>query len=334
MGKPQRKTHRSRKSVTIHPGSRMGPKGCPPPRGHPPITGYKHLYLAKLYSYASNPNKMDQMLRVRVHGSTKRLVKALQNSPDAKISNFTISQKGGYWYVAVMVKSAQRQPSLTRRQKQAGTLGIDIGIHNYLSLSDGSTVIQLPPLLQRNIKRSKNLRKKLARSQKGSNRRRKLIAKIKRVDHELKLQRDGFVHQITAELARSYALIGIEDLNVKGMTRSAKGTVDAPGTNVRAKSSLNRRMLEGIPGELRRQLEYKTKRSGAALEVIDRFYPSSKTCSRCGWKNENLSLSNRQFICLECGLSLDRDHNAALNIAAEAERKYLEEAKPPKPSHD
>ncbi|MBD0855606.1 hypothetical protein CU042_03150 [Corynebacterium striatum] len=123
------------------------------------------------------------------------------------------------------------------------------------------------------------------------------------------MQRDGFVHQITAELARNYALIGIEDLNVKGMTRSARGTVDAPGTNVRAKSSLNRRMLEGIPGEFRRQLEYKTKRTGAALEVIDRFYPSSKTCSRCGWKNENLSLSNRQFTCLECGLSLDRDHN-------------------------
>ncbi|MCZ9305823.1 transposase [Corynebacterium sp. c9Ua_112] len=334
MGKPQRKTHRSRKSVTIHPDSRMGPKGCPPPRGQPQITGYKHLYLANLFSHASKPDKKDRILRVRVHGSTRRLVKALQNHPDAKISNFTISQKGGYWYVAVMVKSAQRQPSLTRRQKQADTLGIDIGIHNYLSLSDGSTVIQLPPLLQRNIKRSKNLRKKLARSQKGSNRRRKLIATIKRVDHELKLQRDGFVHQITAELARNYALIGIEDLNVKGMTRSARGTVDAPGTNVRAKSSLNRRMLEGIPGEFRRQLEYKTKRTGAALEVIDRFYPSSKTCSRCGWKNENLSLSNRQFTCLECGLSLDRDHNAALNIAAEAERKHLKDTKSPKPSHD
>ena len=334
MGKPQRKTHRSRKSVTIHPDSRMGPKGFPPPQGHPPITGYKHLYLANLFSYASNPNKKDRMLRVRVHGSTRRLVKALQNRPDAKISNFTISQKGGYWYVAVMVKSAQRQPSLTRRQKQADTLGIDIGIHNYLSLSDGPTVIQLPPLLQRNIKRSKNLRKKLARSQKGSNRRRKLIATIKRVDHELELQRNGFVHQITAELARNYALIGIEDLNVKSMTRSAKGTIDAPGTNVRAKSSLNRRMLEGIPGEFRRQLEYKTKRTGAALEVIDRFYPSSKTCSRCGWKNEKLSLSNRQFTCLECGLSLDRDHNAALNIAAEAERKHLKDTKSPKPSHD
>lgn len=119
MGKPQRKTHRSRKSVTIHPDSRMGPKGCPPPRGQPQITGYKHLYLANLFSHASKPDKKDRILRVRVHGSTRRLVKALQNHPDVKISNFTISQKGGYWYVAVMVKSAQRQPSLTRRQKQA-----------------------------------------------------------------------------------------------------------------------------------------------------------------------------------------------------------------------
>ena len=85
MGKPQRKTHRSRKSVTIHPDSRMGPKGCPPPRGQPQITGYKHLYLANLFSHASKPDKKDRILRVRVHGSTRRLVKALQNHPDAKI---------------------------------------------------------------------------------------------------------------------------------------------------------------------------------------------------------------------------------------------------------
>lgn len=73
MGKPQRKTHRSRKSVTIHPDSRMGPKGCPPPRGQPQITGYKHLYLANLFSHASKPDKKDRILRVRVHGSTRTM---------------------------------------------------------------------------------------------------------------------------------------------------------------------------------------------------------------------------------------------------------------------
>lgn len=202
-------------------------------------------------------------------------------------------------------------------------MGTDIGIHNYLSFSDGSPVIQLPELFQRTIRRLKNLRKKLALSQKGSNRRRKLIATIQRVEHRLKLQRHGFVHEITAEMTRNFSLIGIEDLNLKGMTRSAKGTIEAPGTNVRAKSSLNRRMLEGIPSEFRRQLEYKSERTGAVLVTINRFYPSSKTCSRCGLKIQKLSLKDRQFNCPECGLSIDRDYNAALNIAAEAERGYL-----------
>lgn len=324
MGRARYKNARSRQSVTIDSGnSNMGPKGCPPPHKCPPITDYKHLYLACLFLRGANPNETYNMRLVRIQGSTKPLVRLLQRYPtEAKITRFTISKEGGYWYVSVLVRHPQQFPKLTRRQKEGGTVGADIGIQHYLSFSDGSPTIQLPKLFRRNINRSKNLRKKLALTQKGSKRRKKLTATIQRVDHKLALQRRGFVHELTAELTRSYSLIGIEDLNVKGMTSSAKGTVEKPGTNVRAKSSLNRRMLEGVPAEFRRQLEYKTKRTGATLSIVDRFYPSSKTCSRCGWKNTQLSLRDRQFVCKNCGLSIDRDYNAALNIAAEAERKY------------
>lgn len=102
------------------------------------------------------------------------------------------------------------------------------------------------------------------------------------------------------------------------MTRSARGTLDQPGRNVRAKSGLNRAILDAAPGELRRQLvEYKTNWYGSSLKVIDRFFPSSQTCSACGAKAK-LTLADRVYRCAECGFIADRDVNAAINIAAQA----------------
>lgn len=119
-------------------------------------------------------------------------------------------------------------------------------------------------------------------------------------------------------LGTRFAAVVIEDLNVAGMTRSARGTVAAPGSRVRQKAGLNRAILDVAPGELRRQLTYKTSWYGSQLAVLDSCWPSSKTCSACGWQNPRLTLADREFHCTDCGLRIDRDLNAARNIAAHA----------------
>lgn len=111
-------------------------------------------------------------------------------------------------------------------------------------------------------------------------------------------------------------VIAIEDLNVAGMAGSARGTTERPGRNVKAKAGLNRAVMDAALGEFRRQLEYKTTRAGTTLAVVDRWYPSSKTCSACGHLLSNLTLSVRHWTCPDCGTRHDRDHNAAKNILA------------------
>jgi putative transposase len=128
------------------------------------------------------------------------------------------------------------------------------------------------------------------------------------------LRRDH-LHQLTTRLAKSHGRIVIEDLNVSGMTRSARGSREAPGHNMRAKNGLNRSLADASFGEFRRQLEYKCRWYGSELVVADRFLPSSKTCSRCGTVRDGLRLEERVFGCVACGLRIDRDLNAAINLA-------------------
>ena len=109
-------------------------------------------------------------------------------------------------------------------------------------------------------------------------------------------------------------MIGVEDLNVKGMTASAAGTVESPGKNVRQKAGLNRAILDACPRTLRTQLQYKAKRYGRKLVAIGRFEATSKTCSACGAKKAKLALSERRWTCRACGAIHDRDANAGKNI--------------------
>ncbi len=128
------------------------------------------------------------------------------------------------------------------------------------------------------------------------------------------LRRDH-LHKLTSRLAKSHRRIVVEDLNVAGMSRSARGTAKAPGHHVRAKSGLSRSLADSSFGEVRRMLEYRCRWYGSELMVADRFFPSSKTCSQCGLVRDHLSLGERIFTCPACGLSIDRDLNAAINLA-------------------
>ncbi|WP_447643512.1 RNA-guided endonuclease InsQ/TnpB family protein [Nocardioides zeae] len=127
--------------------------------------------------------------------------------------------------------------------------------------------------------------------------------------------RAGVLHQVTKRLATGWAVVGVEDLNVAGLTASARGTSNAPGRNVAAKAGLNRGILDRAFGELRRQLAYKTSWYGSEPRVIDRWAPTSQVCSACGRRDPSLLLSQRTYRCPTCGLVMDRDVNAARNIA-------------------
>ena len=133
----------------------------------------------------------------------------------------------------------------------------------------------------------------------GSNRWNKALKRVQAVHAHVAYQRADTIGKITAWLARNYTDISIEDLNVQGMSRNRR---------------LAKHVLDAGFSEFRRQLEYKTARSGARLHVIDRWYPSSKACSSCGAVKAKLSLSERVFHCDTCDLSIDRDLNAAINL--------------------
>jgi len=202
----------------------------------------------------------------------------------------------GRWYVSFAVDVPAPVPL-----PPAGTaVGVDLGITSFAVTSAGETI----PNRRSLARRERNLaryQRRLARCQKGSANRAKAKAKVARAHRKVAASRADFLHRASARLVRDHDVIVIEDLNVAGMIR-------------------NRHLAKAIAdcgwGEFRRQLEYKCERAGRRLVVIDRWYPSSKTCSSCGHLLTELSLSARHWQCPSCGTRHDRDNNAAKNILA------------------
>ncbi|SFE46600.1 putative transposase [Actinopolyspora alba] len=220
-------------------------------------------------------------------------------------------EQDGRWYVTFAVDTDDPEPAA----RTGEALGVDLGVKDFATLSTGETVAN-PKYLDRKERTLARYQRQMARTQKGSANRRKAKRKVARAHRKVRHARADFLHRTTTNLVRRADVIAIEDLNVSGMTSSAKGTTERPGRNVRAKAGLNRAVMDAALGEFRRQLEYKTTRAGKTLAVVDRWYPSSKTCSACGHLLPSLTLSTRAWTCPDCGTRHDRDHNAAKNILA------------------
>ncbi|MDJ1644808.1 RNA-guided endonuclease InsQ/TnpB family protein, partial [Streptomyces pakalii] len=149
---------------------------------------------------------------------------------------------------------------------------------------------------------------------------RKTIADIGKLRTRQANRRRDFTHKLTTNLAKNHGMVGIEDLRVKNMTATAKGTVENPGRNVRQKAGLNRSVLDNTPGERRRQLAYKTRLYGSELRVVPPFH-TSQTCAACGRVDpESRKGCGRLFACVHCGHEDDADHNASVEIEARARR--------------
>ncbi|MHA6800252.1 RNA-guided endonuclease InsQ/TnpB family protein [Bounagaea algeriensis] len=217
----------------------------------------------------------------------------------------------GRWYVTFAVDTDEPEPAAPTGE----AIGVDLGVKDFATLSTGETIAN-PQHLDRKARNLKRYQRMMARKQKGSNNRRKAKRKVARAHRKVRHARQDFLHRTSTNLLRRADTIAIEDLHVAGMTSSARGTVDEPGRNVRSKAGLNRRLSDAAFGEFRRQLEYKAARAGKTVVVVDRFYPSSKTCSACGHLLNHLKLSVRHWTCPHCGTRHDRDRNAAKNIRA------------------
>ena len=269
------------------------------------------------------------------------MMRAIRNG--GAIKSFTVSQVADRWYVSFLVETTVPAPKSTRKQKKAGAVGVDLGVKYMAALSDteapkrfspdsGATftggtkpTIENPRWLKHAEKRIAKLQQKIARQVKGSNRRKVTVRKLAKTHHITSLRRETGLHQLTKNLTTRYTVIGIEDLNVAGMTSSASGTIENPGKNVAQKAGLNRAVLDVAFGTFRNQLEYKAAWYGSAVQVIDRYYPSSQTCSNCGERPDaRLTLGDRVYKCGHCHAVIDRDLNAAINIRREAERLYAE----------
>lgn len=213
----------------------------------------------------------------------------------ARVLRMTVSKRAGRWYASLTV---ERDDKPVTKPPQGGAVGIDLGIKTLATLSDG-TVIENPRCLAASERRLKQAQKALSRKTMGSNRRAKARAKVARLHARVANCRSDAMHKATTWLASTYSHISIEDLNAAGMVKNRR---------------LAKAIMDTSFGEFRRQLEYKTARTGARLHVVDRWYPSSKICSKCGAVKAKLSLSERVYRCDGCGLVMDRDLNAAVNI--------------------
>jgi putative transposase len=164
-------------------------------------------------------------------------------------------------------------------------------------------VVEPSQALRRNLKRLRRLDRQLARTQRGSRNREKARLRRARLHYRVACQRNDFLHQLSSSLAKAKPVIVLEDLHVKAMARNRSLALSIGAAGL---------------GELRRQLAYKSDWYGSTLIVVDRFFPSTQLCSGCGTLNEQVKgyegLKQRRFDCDACGLSLDRDENAAINL--------------------
>ena len=211
-----------------------------------------------------------------------------------KIGNVRVKLRAGRWFISFHTEGDFQRPSTPKRE----VVGVDLGVKTALVCSDG-TSFDAPNPLKKDLQKLARANRRLHKRKKGSKNRKKAQHKVSKIHNRISNIRKDFVHKVTTKLCRENQTIVLEDLNVAGMLRNHK---------------LARAIADVGFGEVRRQLEYKSKIFGNTLIAANRWFPSSKRCSCCGEKKEHLSLSEREYHCRYCGLIIDRDLNAARNL--------------------
>ena len=222
------------------------------------------------------------------------------NKNQDKISSITLTKlPSNQFYLSVLIDKPNEI-----RPANNNAVGIDLGIKDFVITSDGE-VFNNPHFKKSQSDKIKRLQRQLSRKQKGSNNRNKARIRLTKAYKKINDKKQYYLHQVSNTLINENQVICMEDLNVKGMLRNHK---------------LAESIQEMDFGEFKRILEYKANWYNRKIVYVDRFYPSSKTCHNCGYINKDLKLSDRQWVCPQCGEVIERDYNAALNILEEGLR--------------
>jgi putative transposase len=273
---------------------------------------------------AARVMRFPKLGELRVHEHTGRLAKMLERGRfHAYAAAFRYER--GRWVVSVTGIAAefhhQRRSTSPGAGRHQARVGVDLGVKTLAVVADENgrllQAYQGVKALQHAQARLKLANQALSRTKKGSNGRKKAARRLGKMHGRVAAVRRNLLHRITAELARGYTSVTIEDLNAAGMLQLR---------------SLARHVSDASFGEFRRQLEYKCAWYGTELVVSDRWFPSSKTCSGCGAIDPDLTLSDRTYACTGCALVIDRDLNAAINLARYTPGEAPKTSPPPLPA--
>lgn len=217
---------------------------------------------------------------------------------EGKILSATISRTADWWFVSIAIETQETFPA-----PPPAAVGIDVGLKRLATLSDRTWFENQKSL--RRLKKLRCLSKALARKKLGSANRAKAKRALARLHYRIACVRDDTLHKLTTYVVQNYGLVAVESLNVKGMAKNRK---------------LARALSDASLGKLLEMLKAKAQTRGVVVQPVGRFYPSSRTCSGCGVVRRELVLSEREFLCDACGMTMDRDLNAAVNLLREGLR--------------
>ena len=238
-----------------------------------------------------------------------------RNSRDVSgdVKNATVSQSCGKWFVSIQTEREVDQPV-----PQGAAVGIDMGIARFATLSDG-TCLEPINSFKKHRQRLARYQRAMGRKVKFSNNWKKAKTHVQRIHTRIANARKDFLHKASFQISQNHAMIVIEDLQVRNMSKSAKGNSEQHGKQVKQKSGLNRSILDQGWGEFRRQLEYKSAWSGGFVVAVPPHH-TSQTCPCCGHVSKENRQTQARFVCVECGYENNADVVGAINILARGHR--------------
>jgi putative transposase len=228
--------------------------------------------------------------------------------------NITVSQSGGKWFASIQTEREVEQSIPTATT----AIGIDMGIVRFATMSDGSFIEPLGSF-KKHEQRLKRYQRRMSRRAKFSKNWHKAKRKVQKIHTRIGNARKDFLHKATTEISKNHAMVAIEDLQVRNMSKSSKGTTEAPGKNVAAKSGLNKAILDQGWFEFRRQLQYKLNWNGGILIPVPAHY-TSQTCPACGHVAKESRQTQARFVCVDCGYEENADVVGAMNVLARGHR--------------
>ncbi len=230
------------------------------------------------------------------------------------LKNVTVSLSAGKWYVSIQTEREVEQPVPTATT----AIGIDMGIARFATLSDGTFYAPLNSFKRHEV-RLRRYQRTMSRKVKFSKNWLKAKRRVQNTHARIGNARRDYLHKTTTTISQNHAMVCIEDLQVRNMSKSSKGSTQKPGKNVRAKSGLNKSILDQGWFEFRRQLEYKLNWNGGMLIAVPP-HNTSRTCPACGHVAAENRQSQAKFACMDCGYEENADVVGALNVLARGHR--------------